>query len=157
MGNTAIAAYSSANGLLAGTPRNPTGWLTAHRNLKSSFLNDTVRAVYFLDPPHLEFCVRAGRSWARRGGSDKRVRLYSRDNWKTAFRTLLELDRKAPALPAAPFIVDSAEKKRTVACLPTASWVKLVKTPSGTVLKWWDTHHFIPATVLTHALAQGDL
>jgi hypothetical protein len=150
VGNTAIATYSSANYVIV-------DWLNATRNLTSTFLNNTVRAIYFLDPPDVGSCVRAGRSWASRKGSDKRVRLYSRKKEITAFRMLLELAKKDPALPPEPYVVSSVDKKRTVASLPTESWVKWVKTPPGGALAWWDTHHFIPATVLTHALAQGDL
>jgi hypothetical protein len=150
VGNTAIATYSSANYVIA-------DWLNAPRNLKSTFLNNTVRAIYFLDPPDVVGSVKAGRAWASRPGSDKRVRLYSRNNDTGAFRTLLGLAAKDPALPPQPYVVTSADKKRTVASLPTGSWVKWVKTPPGKTLAWWDTHHFIPATVLTHALAQGDL
>jgi hypothetical protein len=37
--------------------------------------------------------------------------------------------------------------------------VKTFKDTLGVdvALAWWDVHHFIPATVLTHALAQGDI
>jgi hypothetical protein len=150
VGKTAIATYSSANYVIV-------DWLMAKRNLTSTFLNDTVSAIYFLDPPDVDGSVSAGRSWVVRAGSDKRVRLYSRKKETNAFRLFLDMKKSDPALPPPPYVVTSADGTRSVASFPTASWVKLVKTPPGKALAWWDTHHFIPATVLTHALAQGDI
>jgi hypothetical protein len=156
LGNTAIAAFSSANYPLA-------AWL--NKNRTSSFLKNTVRAVYFLDPPEVAVCVKAGLAWARWAGRDKRIRLYSRKSetdkggGKDVFRELLGLKKDDPALPAPPFVLSSPDNKRTVASLSAASWVKTFKNVLGVdvILEWWDVHHFIPATVLTHALAQRDI
>jgi hypothetical protein len=166
LGNVAIAAYSSAN-------KRMVEWLGAPRNLTSTFLKQTVKAIYFLDPPDVVGAVGAGLAWTRRTGNDKRVRLYSRlpEPQKTpdlteahkkavnaAFRELLGWKASDP-LPARPFFKTSPDTKRSVGAFDLASWVKTFKNVRGVdvVLKWWDVHHFIPASALTHALAQGDL
>jgi hypothetical protein len=153
LGNTAIAAYSSTTSYVLAK------WLVDPKNRASSFFKNTVRAIYFLDPPEVDVCVTAALAWARWAGSDKRIRLYSRKLEKDAFRALLGLKPHDPALPAPPFVQNSPDNKRTVASLSVDSWVKTFKDTLGVdvALAWWDVHHFIPATVLTHALAQGDI
>ncbi len=173
LGPTIIAAFSSATGY-----RDNSGtyhlveWLVAPRNRKSSFLKDTVKAIYFLDPPYVDLCVTAALSWADWAGTDKRIRLYSRKPEPNpdkkeeerekeivlgAFRKLLGLKPGDPELPAQPYVLNSAT--RTVASLSLATWNRAFNNILGesVSLPWWDVHHFIAATVLTHALAQGDI
>ena len=166
LGNTAIGAFSSTASYVL--PK----WLVDPKNRTSSFFKNTVRAIYFLDPPVVDVCVTSALAWARWAGSDKRIRLYSRKFEKDAFRTLLGLKPPDPALPVPPFIQNSPDNRRTVVSLSTPSppgsprpwdesmvWVKTFKNILGVnvALEWWDAHHFIAATVLTHALAQGDI
>jgi hypothetical protein len=41
--------------------------------------------------------------------------------------------------------------------LPLAAWQALFARLSLRAIGGWDVHHLIPATMLTHAVAQGDL
>ena len=157
VGKTAIAAFSSANGTLV-------SWLNT--NGTSKFLKDHISAVYFLDPPGVNECVDAGIRWRRTMGSDKRVRLYSaRDNpgFLPAYARLLGLKSTA-ALPAMPYLQGADDNKITMALFPLSSWQETLKefgitafgartkrTPDG--WEYWDAHHLVPATVLTHALS----
>ncbi len=152
VGTTALSAYSSANYTLA-------SWLNSNR--ASTFLKKNISAVYFLDPPNVDDCVDAGLLWRRNMGKDKRVRLYSAKDEKKyfpAYRRLLGLKATDP-LASPPYLLSAADKKVTMALFPTDSWDRTFKDVLGIVTKWtyWDAHHFVPATVLTHALAQGDL
>ena len=166
VGPTMIAAFSSATGW----PDKPGGppahllaeWLVASRNRTSSFFKDTVKAIYFLDPPYVGLCVTAALSWADWAGPDKRIRLYSRKSEKetgSAFRKLLGLKPGDPALPTQPYVFNSPSGTRTLASLSLDSWQRALNDIAGDkfTLAWWDVHHFIPAFALTHALAQGDI
>jgi hypothetical protein len=151
VGKTALSAYSSANGTLV-------RWLNG--NAASTFLKNNISAVYFLDPPGVDDCVTAGLRWRRNMGNDKRVRLYSaRDQKKffPAYRRLLGLKPTDPLRP--PFLLGAVDNKITLALFPTDSWDRTFKDVLGINTKWeyWDAHHFVPATVLTHALSQGDI
>jgi hypothetical protein len=153
VGKVALSAYSSANDTLA-------SWLTSNRG--STFLKNNISAVYFLDPPRVKASVDAGLLWRRYISYDKRVRLYSARNDKAFFpeyRHLLGLEPTDPPLPSAPYLLSAADNKITMALFPTDSWDRTFKDLLGINTKWdfWDAHHFVPATVLTHALAQGDL
>lgn len=149
VGATALSGFSSMNYLLA-------SWLDSNRT--STFLKNNITAVYFLDPPNVDDCVNAGLRWRVNLGKDKRVRLYSARNeakFFPAYRKLLDPVR----LPSPPFLVSDADNKITLALFPTDSWDSTFKDVLGIDTKWeyWDAHHFVPATVLTHALSQGDL
>jgi hypothetical protein len=152
VGKTALSAYSSANYTLV-------RWLNSNR--ASTFLKNNISAVYFLDPPGVDDCVDAGLLWRRNMGNDKRVRLYSAKDEKKyvpAYRRLLGLKPTDP-LASPPYLLNAADNKITMAVFPTDSWDRTFKDVLGIVTKWtyWDAHHFVPATVLTHALAQGDI
>lgn len=148
LGRTAIAGFSSAN-------RELTKWLKDEANRNGSFLKNTVKAIYFFDPPtdSINAAVTAALGWAAVAAKDTRVRLYSREN-TASHKTLL-----GSKPPAPPYVLTSPDKKRSVAELPPPTWVKTFKDVLGIDVKveWWDAHHFIPATMLTHALAQGDI
>ena len=165
LGTTAIAAFSSGTYPLA-------EWLA--KNRKSSFFKNTVRAIYFLDPPQPNKCVTPALDWADWAGSDTRIRMYSRmspDDPRAAvgFRKLLKLKSGAP-LPQPPFVQKTKDNKRTVASFYlnssskdpdwpyVAVWVNTLQKILGVnwvgVPRWWDAHHFIAATMLTHALWQ---
>ncbi len=152
VGKTAIAAYSSANGTLV-------GWLNS--NGASTFLKDNISAVYFLDPPGVGDCVDAGLLLRRRLGTDKRVRLYSaRDDSRffPAYRRLIGLKATDP-LPAMPFLRGADDNKISLALFPLSSWVETFKEfgmnafAQGQKWQYWDAHHLVPATVITHALS----
>ena len=170
VGKTALSAYSSANDTLA-------SWL--NRNGASKFLQNNISAAYFLDPPRVKASVDAGLLWRRNMGNDKRVRLYSArvDDEKTKYslqyRRLLGLKPTDP-LPSSPYLLGAADNKITMALFPLDSWIRTFKEfgidapapspppaprkppPPKIAWEFWDAHHFVPATVLTHALAQGD-
>ena len=145
LGHTAIAAYSSANYVL-------TDWLKREGNRSSSFLQNTVRALYYLDPPDINDSIKWALTWAGANG-DKRIRLYTRDSSPSHAKLL------GSKPPNAPYVKNSPDGMRTAAALPTSAWIRTFKDVLGSKvdLAWWDAHHFIPATVLTHAVQQGDL
>jgi hypothetical protein len=174
VGKVALSGYSSVNIWLA-------PWLDSNR--ASKFLESNISAVYFLDPPNVDACVQAGLNWRRTTmGSDKRVRLYSarvaydksgrliETSYFPAYRQLLGLEAKDPlVMPrdpqghVLPYLLSAADNKITVALFPLDSWIRTFKefgidAPVAPP-KWeyWDAHHLVPATVLRHALAQGDL
>ena len=172
VGATALSGFSSVNYWLAGSKKDgQIGWLDS--NGASTFLQNNISAVYFLDPPNVDECVDVGLRWQRKMGKDKRVRLYSaRDDaqYFPAYRLLLGLKDSAPLVP--PFLQSAAENKITLALFPTDSWNRTFKDMlgndaftavhhkyKGKDIEWvnWDAHHLVPSTVLTHALAQGDL
>jgi hypothetical protein len=156
VGKTALSAFSSATYDLA-------AWLDS--NAASTFLRDTISAVYFLDPPRVGDAVTAGLTWRRRMGKDKRVRVYSAKdvNKETetlhvpAYRRLLGLKPTDALSP--PFVRDAADNKITLAWFPKESWASTFQdlgVKVGFTWAMWDAHHLIPATVLPHALTQGD-
>jgi hypothetical protein len=153
IGRTALAAFSSANYKL-------TDWLANDKNLKGNFLVNTLKAVYFLDPPGtaVDGCIAAALNWADKA-SDARIRLYSQYR-KDSQKKLLGL-KAADKLPSAPFFASSPDSKRTATALPISTWSKtfadLFGGPRHPAYEWADIHHIIPATMLTHALAQGDV
>jgi hypothetical protein len=153
IGNTAFAAFSSGNYKL-------TDWLSSAKNLTGQFLVNTLKAVYFLDPPEIavDGCIAAALKWAGKA-SDARIRLYSQYR-RTSQRTLLGL-KPADKLPAAPYITSSPDNKRTASALPPSLWSAtfsdLFGAPRDPDYEWGDIHHIIPGTMLTHALAQGDI
>jgi hypothetical protein len=136
IGDTAMSFYSS---ICRWLPE----WLTDANNLRSTFLKDTVKAIYLLDPPNFSESVTAALGWAKAPRVDKRVRFYSR--YKNDAGHTLMFGSKAPDRP---YVVTSTDGKRTAAVLPEESWEVLLGVP----LEEWDVHHFIPATVLTHAI-----
>ncbi len=54
------------------------------------------------------------------------------------------------------FAKPSGNNKRTVSVIPKATWTKTVGRAPSQPLEWAHVHHLIGATMLTHALAQGD-
>lgn len=149
IGRTALAAFSSGN-------RELRKWLADEENRKGNFLAKTLKAVYFLDPPGdvLGDCVAAALKWAEKA-SDPRIRLYSQLR-RDAEKDLLALKT---ALPPAPFIKAGANNTRTAAVLPPSTWSKTFQDlfQRKHAFDWSEVHHIIPGTMLTHALAQGDL
>jgi hypothetical protein len=168
VGKVALSGFSSVNYWLA-------PWLNSNRG--STFLKNNITAVYFLDPPNVAECVEAGKGWREKMGKDKRVRLYSANDKSKygsnfpAYRQLLGLAPTAPLTP--PFLLPAADNKITVALFLLDSWIRTFKEfgidnpapdyldkeghPKKTAWEYWDAHHLVPATVLRHALAQGDL
>jgi hypothetical protein len=152
IGNTALASFSSAN-------REVRKWLENETNLKGNFLLNTLKAVYFLDPPAdvVGKCIAAALKWAEKAG-DARIRLYSQYRMDEQ-KKLLGL-KPADELPVAPYIASALQNKRTATALPINTWSAtfegLFGGPRKPAFVWDDIHHIIPATMLTHALAQGD-
>jgi hypothetical protein len=148
IGKTAIAAFSSGNYYL-------NNWLKDPTNLKGSFLSNTVSAVYFLDPPtnEIDGFIASALMWAGGVSSDKRIRLYSRSTTSSHKKLL------GSTPPAEPYVRNSSDNKRSAAVLPVSSWKKTFKSVFGrdADLDWQYAHHVIAATMLTHALAQGDI
>jgi hypothetical protein len=153
IGRTALAAFSSANYGLA-------NWLAEPKNLKQDgFLLNKVKAVYFLDPPvpAVAGCIAAALKWSEKA-SDARIRLYSQYRMDEQ-KKLLGL-KPTDKLPAAPYIASALHNTRTATALPDTTWsatfADLFK-PRTRTYDWGAVHHTIPGTMLTHALAQGDL
>ena len=146
IGKTAIAAFSSGNDILK-------MWLDP-ANQAGSFLKNTVRALYFLDPRSdiIDQCIRLALDWAGPAARDKRIRLYNRIPWPS-HKQLLD------PVPSDPFVRNSADNRRTLSVVQLATWKKTVTkigpNPSY-IWDWGEAHHLIAATMLTHALAQGD-
>lgn len=151
IGRTALAAFSSANYSL-------TAWLGDAKNLTGHFLVNTLKAVYFLDPPKgaVDGCIAAALKWAGKA-SDARIRLYSQYRLDS-HRTLLAL-ASSVSLPKAPYIESALGNTRTAAALPISTWSKTFAEQFGRPhdYNWSSVHHIIPGTMLTHALAQGDI
>jgi hypothetical protein len=155
IGKTAIAAFSSGNDFLS-------AWLASEKNRSGSFLKNTVRAVYFLDPrpDAVPGCVTAARTWAQ-GDQNKRIRLYThlpdkpedRAMVRAAHKTLLESQT-----PAEPYVKNSSDGHRTVSMTRFEDWANVYVDAFSEKFDfdWQYTHHNICATMLTHALAQGD-
>jgi hypothetical protein len=147
VGKTAIAAFSSGNYYLK-------NWLSSPANRQGSFLSNTVSAVYFLDPPSdvVDPCIAAALLWAGSADRDKRIRLYTRLPQSSHAKLL------GSTPPAEPYALNSADNRRSASVVTVSSWTRtfakvFATTPS---LDWQYAHHVIAATMLTHALAQGD-
>lgn len=167
IGKTATGAFSAGNFL----PRN---WLMNDDKRKGHFLSSVVRAMYFFDPvkqyvdpktqkvvEFLDDLIASARKWAPEG-ADKRIRLYLQYTWPS-LQNLMDKPLRDP-----PYFAGSSDNSRTVSVVTNATWSNwLVKTidpvlwraaklsPSKPV-PWEFVHHAIAATMLTHALAQGD-
>jgi hypothetical protein len=152
LGKTAIASFSSGTHILARILASPD-------NLGETFLNDTVSAVYFLDPPWwaVKDCVAASLAWAGAASRDKRVRFYVQNDWDD----LKPLKKRLPSpLPKEPYVVNSTDNHLTLGLVSKASWISLVKgvkqlSDGNEAFQY--AHFGTAATMLTHALSQGDL
>jgi hypothetical protein len=149
VGKTAFASFSSGNFFLG-------RWLANPANRAGSFLSNVVTAVYFLDPildpkhTDVNTFIKSALTWA--GTADKRIRLYMRYPSDAHVKLLGKT-------PGAPYVQNSADKRRTAAVISDDTWVTTFKrVTGGSITKDWQySHHIICATMLTHALAQGDL
>jgi len=115
-----------------------------------------VSAVYWLDPrtDYVGRFIEASLNWAGGAGRDKRIRLYMR--YPSAAQTKL-----LGTTPSAPYIRNTTGDKRTAAVITDGDWANVfAKYVGGTPIanddRWRYSHHVICATMLTHALAQGD-
>jgi hypothetical protein len=156
IGKTALASFSSANFVLG-------AWLADATNRAGDFLAKRVNAVYFLDPvlevdpkmTDVKAFVDSAMTWSD-AGTDKRIRLYMRYASSAHTRLLA----KPPA--AAVYVANSTDGgKRTGAVLPEESWTaaltKIFGAQPKSFVAWEFAHHMFAATMLTHALSQGDL
>jgi hypothetical protein len=136
-----------------------------------------VRAVYYLDPMRsyvdpntkepvevLDEFIKYALQWAAEG-ADRRIRLYMQFTWPS-LKKLMD-----KPLPDPPYFTTSSDKMRTVSVVTNETWsnwlvatldpvlwkpLDLPRRPSKPV-PWLFVHHAIGATILTHALPQGDL
>jgi hypothetical protein len=157
VGNTAMASFSSGNIILG-------SWIAPESNRNSDFMQNKVKALYFLDPaldpkhpPDVNTFIPSALEWAK-SGADKAVRLYMRYP-TVAHKKLLE-----KTSPAVPYVANSSVARRTAAVLPTEIWIaaltKIFGAPDPDPKKfvaWSFAHHMFAATMLTHALWQKDL
>ena len=147
--HTALSAYSSANYTLA-------SWL----NRTDEHLSQEQHQSHLLPrSSEVDDCVDAGLLWRRHGQGQARPVVLGQGERSTSGRTdVLGLKAMDP-LASPPYLLNAADKKVTMALFSMDSWDRTFKDVLGIVTKWtyWDAHHFVPATVLTHALAQGDL
>jgi hypothetical protein len=147
VGKTAIAAFSSGNYYLK-------NWLSSPANRQGNFLSNTVSAVYFLDPPSdvVDPCIAAALLWAGSADRDKRIRLYTRLPQSSHAKLL------GSPPPAEPYALNSADNRRSASVVTVSSWTRTFAKVFGSTpsLDWQYAHHVIAATMLTHALAQGD-
>jgi hypothetical protein len=153
LGNTAIGSFSSGTHILARILASPD-------NLGETFLNDTVRAVYFFDAPAwaVNDCVVASLAWAGADERDKRVRFYTQDLWPA----LQTFAKQLPSpLPKEPFIHNSLDKRLTLGLVSIPTWMGLaqqaIQAQPAKKDEWGYVHHATAATMLTHALSQHDL
>lgn len=155
IGNTAIAAFSSTNFVLR-------DWLNDSTNRNGNFLSNTVRALYFLDPPPsteesdlIADCITLALLWAGSDDRDKRIRLYNRIPWPSHKKLL------GSAPPPEPFVRNSNHDRRTLSVVGDGSWKRSVAKALGSTPSyywdWGEDHHLIAATMLTHALSWGDI
>ena len=158
IGKTAIAAFSSGTFFLG-------NWLKDEAKRKGHFLSKVVRAVYFLEPMRayqdkptgkmvqvLNTFVDSALKWADQD-PDKRIRLYMQFKWDSLQKLIDE------TLPAPPYFAGSTSTNRTnrtVSVVTEPTWTKTVGRPASNPLPWDVIHHAFAATMLTHALAQGD-
>jgi hypothetical protein len=152
VGKTALASFSSGNFYLG-------RWLADPKNRSGNFLSKIVTAVYFLDPilnpprTDVNTFIASALTWA--GKADKRIRLYMR--YPSASHSKL---LPGKSLPSSPYILNSSDNRRTAAVLSDADWAKAFTKATGRSAGKWNwqwSHHLFAATMLTHALAQGDL
>jgi hypothetical protein len=147
VGKTAIAAFSSGNDYLK-------KWLSSPANRQGNFLSNTVSAVYFLDPRPdvIDPCIAAALLWAGGADRDKRIRLYTRKPSPSHAKLL------GSAPPTEPYVRNSPDDRRSASEVSLASWTRTLANIFGgsPSLDWQYVHHTIAATMLTHALAQGD-
>jgi hypothetical protein len=143
-GKTAIAAFSSANFFID-------NWLKDDTKRKGHFLSSVVSAVYFLEPMrnYVDAFIASALKWAAES-ADKRIRLYMQFPWPS----LKQLVDKP--LPAAPYFANSSDGRRTVSVVTNATWSRAFRRPASNPIPWVYVHHAVAATMLTHALAQGD-
>ena len=101
-------------------------------------------------------CIAAALKWSDKA-SDARIRLYSQYRLDSHKR-LLGMKGTA-SLPTAPYVKSALGNTRTAAALPPATWSNTFAERFGRprAYDWSDVHHIIPGTMLTHALAQGDI
>ena len=167
LGKVGLAAFSSATHVLHKLLQSP-------QNRSGDFLDKTVKAVYFIDPPrdsdpaHVDFDVNAyiksALAWQGDPGvTNKRIRLYMRMHSDAHGQLLGTYDSakgtmapKSP--PSAPYVQNSADGLRTAAELPPKIWSSASLKYGGLKIpadkdEWLFAHHMFAATLLTHALA----
>ena len=91
---------------------------------------------------------RRARPWVRADPT----RAWASGRGKTA--------KPGKSLPSAPYILNSSDNRRTAAVLSDTDWAKAFTKATGRPAGKWNwqwSHHLFAATMLTHALAQGDL
>ncbi|HEY1910748.1 MAG TPA: hypothetical protein VGG73_07500 [Vicinamibacterales bacterium] len=167
LGKTAIAAFSSGTFFL-------NGWMEDDTKRKGHFLSTVVRALYYLDPMRayvdpktqervevLDRFIASALQWASEG-TDKRIRLYIQFDWPS----LKQLTDNT--LPGPPHFTPSTDGRRTVSVVTNETWSgwlvktidpllwKVMKLSPSKPVPWLFVHHAIGATMLTHALKQGD-
>jgi hypothetical protein len=156
IGKTAVATFSAGNFFL-------NNWLKDATKRNGHFMSSVVRAVYFFEPvatypdpktrttvQFLDGLVDSALAWAGQN-SDKRIRLYVQYPWPSLQKLV---DTRLPSPPF--FAKPSGNNQRTVAVIPNATWTKTVGRAPSQPLEWKHVHHLVAATMLTHALAQGD-
>jgi len=148
IGTTAIASFSSGTHILARI-------LSSADNAGEPFLNDTVHAVYFLDPPWwaVKDCVVAALAWAKTPSPDKRVRFYTQTDWPVLAALKKKIDLP---LPKEPYVKTSTDTLVTHGFVSRTSWSTLVNqvTQPFTGDDWQFAHFATAATMLTHAMTQ---
>jgi len=119
------------------------------------------------DPPDPEGMTKWALVWAAVPGSKKRMRFYGRGMDKvhpeisSIHESLLGANlaalKNGAAHPPVPFI-ELNPAGHTIALLPFTSWQETFRNlHMPDVVGTWNAHHLIPATMLTHALRQGDV
>jgi hypothetical protein len=107
--------------------------------------------------------IESALKWSAEG-ADRGIRLYMQFTWPS-LKKLMD-----KPLPDPPYFTTSSDKMRTVSVVTNETWSNLLvdtidpklwelldppRRPSKPV-EWLFVHHAIGATMLTHALAQGD-
>lgn len=143
LGRTALGAFSSGNDALAAV-------LQSSANRKHPFFVDTVKEIYFFEPPgfHQDVTVAAALTWAGTA-DDRRIALYAQAVGDAGTKLL------GGPVPAAPFVA-SPTPLRTVAALPPSTWRATLLAAGGVDdpgIGFDEAHQLIPALMLTHAMA----
>jgi hypothetical protein len=182
VGATALSGFSSVNYWLAHWLYRNRKSKFLENNISAVYFLDPPNVAGCVDAG-LRWRERMGTDKRVRLYSAKVYDKYGRideTHYFSAYRRLLYLEPKDPlVIPrdpqghVLPYLLSAADNKITMALFPTDSWNRTfkdvlgqdafkavpLKDKAGNDREWenWDAHHLVPSTVLTHALAQGDL
>jgi len=148
LGRTALAGFSAGNLLV-------TQFLNDPSNRSHSFYLDTLQELYMFEAPNAVDWVNAAVAWQSAGNAGGKV---IRGYQQGSIQALAQL--VGGALPASPFVVDSANGTRTGAALPPSAWNRAATSAGNPAMAasataFQDSHQLISAMMLTDALRRS--